>query len=341
MARIKLGSTGIEVERQGFGALPLQRAPMDEAVAILRRALDGGIQFFDTARNYSDSEEKLGKAFDGLRSQVVLASKTNAKTGEAFNKDLETSLRSLRTNYLDLYQFHNPPFCPLPGDGTGLWEAMEDARRAGKVLHVGISNHRLKVARQSIASGLYETLQFPFSYLSGPPDLDLVRDCAQAGMGFIAMKALAGGLVANARAACAWISAFPGVLPIWGIQRMGELEEFLGFIKDPPNLSAELEAEIEKDRAELAGDFCRGCGYCMPCPQEIEINICARMSLLWRRAPPERFFTPESQLKMRRIESCTRCGACVAKCPYGLDTPALLRRNLEDYTAELARRSGP
>ena len=181
MARIKLGNTGIEVERQGFGALPLQRAPMDEAVAILRRALDGGIQFFDTARNYSDSEEKLGKAFDGLRSQVVLASKTNAKTGEAFNKDLETSLRNLRTDYLNLYQFHNPPFCPLPGDGTGLWEAMEDARQAGKVLHVGISNHRLKVARQSIASGLYETLQFPFSFLSGPPDLDLVRDCAQAG----------------------------------------------------------------------------------------------------------------------------------------------------------------
>lgn len=331
-----VGRSGIEVEGQGFGALPIQRVPRDEAVALLRRAFDGGFRFFDTARNYSDSEEKIGIAFEGLRDRVVIATKSAARTGEALKRDLDTSLAKLRTDHIDLYQFHNPPFCPAPGDGSGLWEAMMEARAEGKVLHVGITNHRLAVARQAVESGLYETLQFPFSHLAAEVDLDLVRRCNDTGMGFIAMKALSGGLITNAAAAFAWMSRFPGVLPIWGIQRQVELDEFLALAGNPPTMTPELQAAIDKDRAELAGDFCRGCGYCMPCPQGIEINMCARMSQLIRRSPQTRFLTPESQAMMRKVESCTRCGACVKKCPYGLDTPELLVRNYEDYREILA-----
>ena len=136
-----------------------------------------GITYFDTARFYTDSEEKIGYALSDIRDKVVIATKTGATTAEGFWKDLETSLSLLKTDFIDLYQFHNPAFCPKPNDGTGLYEAMLEAKRQGKVLHIGITNHRLEVARESIASGLYETLQFPFSYLASDKDLEIVQQC--------------------------------------------------------------------------------------------------------------------------------------------------------------------
>lgn len=336
MANVRLGKTEIVVPKNGFGALPIQRIGLEEAAALLRRAYDGGIRFFDTARSYSDSEEKLGAAFDGMREKLYIATKTPAQTAEDFWKDLETSLEKLRTDYVDLYQFHNPSFCPKPGDGTGLYEAMLEAKAQGKVRHIGITNHRLYVAQEAIDSGLYETLQFPFSYLSSDKELDLVRQCREKDMGFIAMKALAGGTINNSSAAYAYMLQFDNVLPIWGIQRSWELKEFLNYEKQPPALDEGLRAVIEKDRRELAGNFCRGCGYCMPCPQGIEINQCARMSLMLRRAPTAAWLTQEWQEKMERIDACVHCGQCAAKCPYGLDTPALLRENLLDYREVLA-----
>lgn len=339
MSEITLGSTGIRVNKNGFGALPIQRIPREEAVALVRKAYEGGIRFFDTARGYSDSEDKLGIALEGVRKGAFIASKTKAKTGEGLRMDLAASLATLKTEYLDLYQFHNPSFCPLPGDGTGLYEAMVEAKERGKIRHIGISNHRLHVANQAIDSGLYETLQFPFSYLSTEKDRELVAKCGAAGMAFIAMKALSGGLITNAAAAFAYMNRFDNVLPIWGIQREQELDEFLSFIDNPPTLDAKMDAVIEKDRAELRGDFCRGCGYCMPCPAGIEINMSARMSMMIRRAPPARFLTPEAQATMRKIEGCLHCDACKAKCPYGLDTPALLAKNYADYREILAGKS--
>ena len=333
MAQISLGKTGIVVEQNGFGALPIQRISLPEAVSLLQRAFDGGIRFYDTARAYSDSEQKLGAAFGatGLRKQLFLASKTQARTPDDFWRDLETSLKMLQTDYLDLYQFHLPPVCYLPDDGSGMYECMLQAQQQGMIRHIGLTNHALDVARDCIASGQYETLQFPLSYLSGPQELELVQRCKDAGMGYIAMKALAGGLITNSRAACAYLSQFDHVLPIWGIQRQRELDEFLSYIPQPPELTPELEAVIAQDRRELVGDFCRGCGYCMPCPQGIQINQCARMSLLLRRAPSKTYLEPDWQQEMAKIETCLHCGACAEKCPYHLDTPALLEKNYADY----------
>lgn len=331
MVNVRLGSTGITVNKNGFGALPIQRVSMEEAIRLLHRAFDGGIRFYDTARLYTDSEEKLGQAFPDRRSRIFLASKTGAVTAEGFWKDLETTLKNLNTDYLDIYQFHNPAFCPKPGDESGLYDAALEARKKGMILHIGITNHRLNVAQEAIDSGLYETLQFPFCYLSGEPELKLLEGCKKQDMGFLSMKALSGGLITNAAAAFAFQAQFPETLPLWGIQREEELEQFLSFVNNPPSMNEELSAVIEKDRKELLGEFCRGCGYCMPCPAGIEINNCARMSLLLRRAPSAGYLTPQWQEKMQKIEDCKHCDSCKKKCPYGLDTPKLLKKNYEDY----------
>lgn len=331
MADVTLGKTKITVNKNGFGAQPVQRVSVEEAGTLLKKAFNHGITFFDTARAYSDSEEKLGLAFEGIREKIYIATKTAADTAEGFRRDLEESLRLLKTDYIDLYQFHNPAVCPKPGDGSSLYEAMLEARERGTVRHIGITNHRLHVAAEAVESGLYETLQFPFSYLASEKELELVEACKAADMGFIAMKALSGGLITNSAAAYAYLAKFDNVLPIWGIQREHELDEFLSYIDNPPVMTEELEAVIEHDRKELLGEFCRGCGYCMPCPAEIEINTCARMSLLIRRSPSAGHLTEASQNMMMKIKDCLHCGQCSSKCPYGLDTPALLERNLKDY----------
>ena len=331
MGQVTLGKTGIVVDKNGFGALPIQRVPMERAVKLLRRAYEGGIGYFDTARMYTDSEEKIALALGDVRDKIYLGSKTMARTAEEFRKELETSLRLLKTDYLDLYQFHNPPSCPKPGDENGLYEAMQQAVREGKVRHVGITAHRATVAREAIASGLYETLQFPLSYLASPQDLELIDLCREQGMGVLAMKGLSGGLITNGAAAYAFLDQYENVLPLWGIQREEELEEFLSYRENPPKLDEALWQVIEKDRRELTGEFCRGCGYCLPCPVGIDIPNAARMSLLLRRAPAEQFLTAQEQEKMARIADCINCRHCAEHCPYGLNTPELLRRNYADY----------
>ena len=328
---VTLGKTGITVEKNSFGALPIQRISKEEAIKLLRKAYDHGVTFYDTARFYTDSEEKLGEAFEGMRDKIYIATKTAAVTPENFWKDLQTSLKNLRTDYIDIYQFHNPAFCPMPGDGSGVYEAMLEAKQKGLIRHIGITNHRLHVARQAIESGLYETLQFPFCYLATEKDIELVELCKEADMGFIAMKALSGGLITNSAAAYAYLAQYDNVLPIWGVQRERELDEFLSYIENPPKMTEELQTVIDSDRAQLQGEFCRGCGYCMPCPAGIEINNCARMSLMIRRAPAAAQMTPAMQEKMKKIEDCLHCGKCKSKCPYGLDTPTLLQKNYEDY----------
>ena len=324
METITLGRSGLVVPRNGFGALPIQRISEADAVRLVRRALDGGMYYFDTARFYTDSEEKLGVALQGRRKEVVISTKTGATTADAFWRDLETSLRLLKTDYVDLYQFHNPSFCPKPGDGSGLYEAMQEAVRQGKVLHVGITNHRQFVAVEAIESGLYETLQYPFSYLASDADLDIVERTRQANMGFIAMKGLSGGLITHSAVAY-------HVAPIWGIQKESELDEWLSYQDNPPRLTPAMQEVIEKDRRELSGDFCRGCGYCQPCPAGIQIQDCNRMSLFLRRAPHSVYLTEEWLHEMEKIDGCLHCNQCVQKCPYGLDTPNLLVRNKDDF----------
>ena len=331
MDRVTLGKTCITVCRNGFGALPIQRIGKEDAAYLVKKAYENGVNFFDTARAYTDSEEKLGYATSSFRDKIYIATKTAAMNGEELKKDLETSLSLLKTDYIDIYQFHNPPFCPKPGDGTLLYEAMVEAKKEGKIRHIGITNHRLGVAKEAIESGLYETLQFPFSYISGEKELELLNLCRENDMGFIAMKGLAGGLLNNSRVCYAFMSQFDNVLPIWGVQRERELDEWLSYNNNPPVMDDEIKEIIEKDRKELSGDFCRGCGYCMPCPMGIQISECARMIQMIRRSPSESQLSEEARAMMANIHNCVKCGKCMDKCPYSLPIPTLLEKNLEDY----------
>lgn len=326
---MRLGKTNLEVNKNGFGALPIQRCNMDDAVEILKKAYENGINFYDTAHFYTDSEEKMGNAFEDIaRENIYLASKTAAESPEEFWRDLETSLESLKTDYLDLYQFHNISFVPKAEDD--LFKSMLEAKEKGLVKHIGITTHKITHAYEAIESGLYETLQYPFSYLSGDEELKLVEKCKSLDVGFIAMKAMGGGLIKNSKASFAFLNQFDNVLPIWGIQKLSELEEFLSYDENT-RLDDDLKLAIEEDKKELGVNFCRGCGYCMPCPEEINISLCARMSLWIRRFPTEPNMDERTQEIMKKAMDCVECYECVDKCPYELDIPQLLKENYEDY----------
>ena len=329
MNTIRLGRSELMVTKTAFGALPIQRISTAEAVKLVRRAYEGGINYFDTTNMYTDSEEKLGLALKDVREKVIISTKSGATDKQGAMAHIENSLRHL--GYIDLFQFHNPAVLPDISDPNGAFAAALEMKEKGYIRHIGITNHRHHIAKAAIESGNFETLQFPFCYLATDVDLELVELCKQADMGFIAMKGLSGGLLNNAAACHAFMQQYENVVPIWGVQRMEELEQWLSLAETSGAMTEELKAVIEKDRKELAGSFCRGCGYCMPCPAGIEINNSARMNMLLRRAPYRPYLTDEWYEKMHRIENCIHCDSCKSRCPYGLDTPALLQYMLKDY----------
>ena len=277
---MRLGKTNLEVNKNGFGALPIQRCTMEESIEILQTAYENGINFYDTAHFYTDSEEKIGRALSDVREDIFLASKSGAESVEEFWSDLETSLKSMKTDYLDLHQFHNISFCPK--EDNDLYKAMLEAKDNGMIKHIGITTHKITFAHEALDA----------SY--------------------------------------AYINQFDNVLPIWGIQKLSELEEFLSYDENTV-LDDDLRAIIEKDKKELGENFCRGCGYCMPCPEEINISLCARMSLWIRRFPTEPNMDERTQEIMKKTLDCVECYECVDKCPYELDIPELLKENYEDY----------
>ena len=332
MDKIRLGRTELMVTACSFGALPVQRRSVDDAVKLLRKAYDGGINYFDTANMYTDSEMKLGLALSDVRHDIIISTKSGGKDKATVTAHIENSLRMLKTDYIDLFQFHNPASMPFPDDDDGPFAAALEAKRKGYIRHIGITNHRLDLANRCIESGLFETMQFPFSYIGSDEEIGLASKCKQADMGFIAMKGLAGGMLTNAKACMNFIKQFDNVVPIWGIQTEEELDEWLRLEKEGDfKLNDELKAVIEHDRKELCGNFCRSCGYCLPCPAGIDIPQAARMDRLLRRSPYGPYMTKEYHEKMHLIDNCLHCGACASRCPYGLNTPELLQHMLADY----------
>lgn len=244
---------------------------------------------------------------------------------------LEKSLKKLKTDYIDVYQLHNPPEMPERGDSESLYGALLKAKESGVIRFIGITNHRRTVALEAIQSSMFDTIEYPLSLISTEEELQLSAECKKHNLGLIAMKALSGGLITNIPAAVAFLNQYENLVPIWGIQREKELDQFIELAKNPPRLDEGMRKQIEKDRSELGENFCRGCGYCMPCPAEIPINMAARMSLLLMRSPYQVFLEDNWKALMLRIEDCTECGNCKDQCPYNLNTPELLKQNLAFY----------
>jgi len=331
MKTVRLGQSELVVTKTAMGCLPIQRCSTEDAVAIIRRAYEGGINFFDTANAYSDSEHKLGIALEGIRDKVIIASKSMGKDYATVLSHIEKSLRTLKTDYLDLFQFHMVTEMLDFDDPNGIYAAALEAKRRGWIRHIGVTTHRIDLAFELIESGKFETLQYPFSYISHPRDFELVQRCRELDVGFIAMKGLAGGMLNNARACHVFMAEYDNVVPIWGVQTMAQINEWLALAAEDPVMDETMRAMIEKDRAELGSNFCRGCGYCLPCPEGIEIFNAARMDMLLRRAVWQNYVTDEWHKKMHLIENCRHCGLCASRCPYGLDTPAVLEYMLKDY----------
>ena len=332
MKKIRLGKTELMVTSPAMGCLPVQRCSVDEGVKLLRAAYEGGIRYCDTANMYTDSEYKMGLALSDVRDKIVISTKSAARTKEGVLAHIENSLKMLKTDYIDLFQFHQVPELPDASDPNSYYAAAVEAKERGWIRHIGITTHSIDVAEQSILCGDYETLQFPFSYISSDRDLALAEKCKAADMGFIAMKGLAGGLLGpNARACHAFMNCYDNVVPIWGIQSAEELAQWLALAEEDPHMDEAISAVIAADRQQLSGSFCRSCGYCMPCTVGIEIRNCARMDMLLRRSPWQPYMSDEWREKMNKINDCLDCGLCASRCPYGLDTPSLLKYMLKDY----------
>ena len=340
MEKIRLGKTDLMVSRSGFGAIPIQRISDEDSTALLCAAFNGGINYYDTARGYTTSEHKIGLALGDVRDKIIIATKSGAQTGEQLEKNLETSLSELGTDYIDVYQFHNPTFVPRPGEENGLYDTALKLKAEGKIRHIGITSHRLDLAIEMVKSGLFETMQFSMSSLATDDEIALVKLCKEHDVGFVAMKGLACGLITNAKTTFSFLRQFDNVVPIWGIQYMTELEEFLSYEQNPPVLDDEMWKLINQDREKLSGGFCRACGYCLPCPADINIPMSARMELLLGRMDWRGLVNENWQEAMNRINNCTNCRHCVDHCPYNLDTPSLLKSNLAYFEKFVEKLNG-
>jgi predicted aldo/keto reductase-like oxidoreductase len=325
------GKTGLQAGRTAFGCIPIQRITFDESTQLLRHAFDNGVTVYDTATGYTTSEERIGIALGDVRKDIILCTKSMADTPEKLMLNIENSLRMMKTDYIDVYQLHNPNFVPVPGGEDGYYDCLLKAKEQGKIRFIGISQHSREKAVTAVESGYYDVLQYPVSYLSSDEEMALVRRCGELGVAVLAMKGMCGGILSNAKAAFAFLRQYEHVFPIWGVQFMWELDEFLGYEKENPAMDETMLKIIEADKAELSGSFCRACGYCLPCPAGVPIPMAARMSFLLRRMLRENLLSPEWQENMRRIEDCTDCGHCKKNCPYGLDAPELLKTQRKAY----------
>jgi predicted aldo/keto reductase-like oxidoreductase len=333
MQTVRLGRTGLEPSRVGFGGIPIQRLTEGEAVTVVRRCLDLGVTFLDTAHGYTTSEERIGHALAvmaGQRHRYILATKTPARDRAAAQRHLALSLSRLRTDYLDLWQFHNVSSFEAYGQVLGPGGAMEAARKAqeeGVVRHIGITSHSMDVALQAVASGMFETIQFPFNFVTDEAAERLLPLAQANDVGFIAMKPFAGGLLGNARLAIKYLLQFDNVLPDPGIEIVEEIEQIVEIVDGPWALSPEERIEMERVRAEVGTRFCRRCGYCEPCPQGVHISTIMNLRSFWKRFPAERFTTGWIAEAVTSAESCIHCGECEEKCPYHLPIQEMLEEN--------------
>ncbi len=341
MKTVRLGKTNLEVSRVGIGGIPLQRPPEDEAIKVVRRALDLGINFIDTALAYGDSEERIGKAIAGRRDQVIIATRTWVRDKATALEHLDQSLKHLGTDYIDLWQFHNvstlEAYKQILGPG-GSWEAAQEAQRAGKIGHIGISSHSLQVAHKIVSSGPFEMIMYPFNFVNDEPAAELLSLAQERDVGFVAMKPFAGGRLRDARLTIKYLLQFDDVVPVPGIETVEEIEEIVGIVDGSWEITPEEQQRMDQIRDELGTRFCQWCGYCMPsCPQEIYIPGLINSYVTWDLWPHEHWFARQANA-VEGGRTCIECGACEEKCPYQLPIREMIVESIAFYERATAER---
>jgi predicted aldo/keto reductase-like oxidoreductase len=333
MRSARLGKTGLEVSQLGFGGIPITRLDLAEAVELVKYSLDRGITFFDTAYVYGDSEAKMGAALQGLRDQVVLATKTLVRDAAGARAQLEESLRRLRTDYIDLYQLHNlsnDEAIDQALESGGAYEAAAQARDEGKIRHIGFTAHNLDIAEKACRSGLFTTIQVPFNLIEHDPAQTLLPLARENDMGIIAMKPFGGGLLQRAELCFGFLQQYDDIIPIPGLQTKQEVDENIRCYESPRALTKQDWEEIERTRSELGERFCHRCEYCLPCPEEVEVWKVLLFEAQTKRFPPD-MVMKLSEEPMKTAENCVECGECTEKCPYELPIPDMISKSLEQY----------
>ena len=328
-----LGKTGLKISRMGFGGIPIQRIDAEGTKRLIHQLKDAGVNYIDTARGYTVSEEYLGYALEGIREDFVLATKTMSRTREAMAADIETSLKNLRTNYIDLYQIHNPTPEQLlqvvaPG---GALEALQEAKAAGKIGHIGVTAHSLDTFRMALDMDWVETIMFPYNIVESQGQ-ELIHACAEKNIGFICMKPLAGGAIEDATLALRYVCANPDVtVVIPGMADPKELEQNLAAVSDTSPLTAEEQANFQQIRDSLGTQFCRRCNYCQPCTAGISISSCFLFDGYLQRYGLAGWAKDRYAAMGKHASDCVGCGACEERCPYHLPIRDMLQKVAERF----------
>lgn len=337
MEYTNLGNTGLKVSRLGFGGIPIQRITQEEATALIHKLPEYGINYIDTARGYTVSEEYLGIAMEGIRDKFVLATKSMARTREAMEKDIETSLKNLRTDHIDLYQVHNAPPAQMKivaGEGGAL-EALLEAKAAGKIGHIGITAHEIGTFEMGLEMDWVETIMFPYNFVELQA-ADLIRKCAEKGKGFICMKPLAGGAIENAPLAMRFIASNKDItVNIPGMANEDELKQNVAAACDPAPLSEDDLKEVQNIRDTLGNQFCRRCNYCQPCTMGINISFCFTINGYLTRYGLKDWAIGRYEGMAVEPNACIECGMCESRCPYHLPIIEMLKDVYSNFQKEI------
>jgi hypothetical protein len=335
MEKVRLGRTEMMVSRVGFGGIPIQRDSEEESIAVVRRCLELGVNFIDTANAYTTSEGRIGKAISGRREGLILATKTHERTPEGIENHLQQSLKQLGVESIDLYQFHNVSDSNALNallDPKGPFATAEKAKKDGIIKHIGITSHSMDIAKEAVKTDRFETIMFPFNFITSEPADELLSLAREHDVGFIAMKPLGGGILSNATIAFKYLLQFPDVVPIPGIEKPHEIDEIVQILDGPWQMTEEEQAEMQRLREELGTRFCRRCDYCQPCEEEIPISMVMVSDSFAKRFPPERFFTGRIADNLAKAANCTECGDCEERCPYDLPIREILTERVEWYS---------
>ena len=327
MEYVTLGKTGLKISRLGFGGIPIQRTDAATTKELMKVMVEKGINYIDTARGYTVSESYLGEALEGYRDKFILATKSMARNKDGMAADIETSLKNLRTDYIDIYQVHNPSLEQLeqvmaPG---GALEALIEAKEAGKIGHIGLTGHTMELFEKAVGLPWVETFMFPYNIVERQGE-ELMRKCTENNIGFIVMKPLAGGAIEDANLALRFICANPDVsVVIPGMYDVKEIDMNLAATEDTSPLSEEELKKMEEIREQLGSNFCRRCNYCQPCSAGINISsVFLLQGYLDRYGLGDWARTRYEALDVK-AGACVECGACEPRCPYNLPIQEMLK----------------